>query len=275
MHAALTRRPGSRRRRRCPRRVPTTTTTSPACEARSPGRGLAITSAAAHHGDDRGAGTGARPGVAQRPRRRTATRQGSGSARLTSPSTCRCSSSRRSTMRAVPSSSASPLASSAVRVKVTARGVGVVAVVDHELPPAGVVRDDADPPAAFGGELVPQPDAGQRSTVYLHRCPPCLRRRSGAAAAGPAGADSVPSRSWHGQGSEPARPYDHRVRWKSPFGWTSKSSWLSHLGRAWQPRGYGCRPRWTRPEPQVRLAVTAAADSTPRAKRAGRIRHRR
>ena len=71
---------------------------------------------------------------------------GSASARLTSPSTCRCSSARRSTIRAAPSSSASALASSSFSVT-AARAVGVGGIVYDQVAPARAVRDDPDPPS--------------------------------------------------------------------------------------------------------------------------------
>ena len=69
-----------------------------------------------------------------------------GSCSLTSPSTSRCSSFRRCTMRGAPSSSASASASSSFSLTVSHARIGVVRIVDHQVPAAGAVGDDPDPP---------------------------------------------------------------------------------------------------------------------------------
>jgi hypothetical protein len=49
------------------------------------------------------------------------------------------------------------------------RPVGVLAVVDHQVAPAGPMRHDADPLPGLGGEIVAQAYPWQRRLFDLHR----------------------------------------------------------------------------------------------------------
>src|SRR4051812_38120817 len=131
--------------------------------------------AVAHHGDDRGAGTGPGPGVAQRP---AVVRRAGGDRYL-----------RRGEPLDLALQFGQPLDDAGTGeqfgqpVRLLGRqrhgehrGVGVDLVVDDQLAAAGPVRDDRHPASACGVEGVLQTDTREGGPLKVHSCPLLVKR---------------------------------------------------------------------------------------------------